>query len=62
MWNYRVVRKKHLYVDPNGNQKERITYTYAIHEAFYDKSEFVGSITQDPVEPFGENIAELRHS
>ncbi|MDZ7700241.1 MAG: hypothetical protein U5R49_26040 [Deltaproteobacteria bacterium] len=34
-------------------------YTYAIHEAFYDKNGHVGSITQDPIEPFGENIEKL---
>jgi len=61
MWNYRVVRKKNIYIDPT-DKKERVGYMYAIHEAYYDKSGHVGSITQDPVEPFGENIEELRHS
>ena len=51
MWNYRIVRKK-----------ERTHYTYAIHEAYYDKKGKVGLITQDPIKPFGENIEELRHS
>lgn len=61
MWNYRVVRKRHIYPDPK-DKKEKVDYTYAIHEAFYDKSGYVGSITQDPIEPFGENIEDLRHS
>lgn len=61
MWNYRAVRKRHTYTDPE-DKKERVDYTYAIHEAFYDKNGYVGSITQDPVEPFGENIEDLRHS
>lgn len=61
MWNYRVVRKRHIYSDPKA-KKERVDYTYAIHEAFYDKNGHVGSITQDPIEPFGENIEDLRHS
>jgi len=61
MWNYRVVRKKNIYIDPT-DKKERVDYTYAIHEAYYDKNGHVGAITQDPVEPFGENIEELRHS
>lgn len=61
MWNYRVVRKRHVCIDPT-DKKERVDYTYAIHEAYYDKSGHVGAITQDPVEPFGENIEELRHS
>ncbi|MEW6609780.1 MAG: hypothetical protein AB1414_20435 [bacterium] len=39
MWNYRVVRKKHIYVDPTENKKERVNYTYAIHEAYYDKDD-----------------------
>ena len=51
MWNYRVVRKK-----------ERTYYTYAIHEAYYDKKGKVGLITQEAINPFGENIEELRHS
>jgi hypothetical protein len=61
MWNYRVIRKRNVYIDPT-DQKERVNYTYAIHEAYYDKNGHVGAITQDPVEPFGENIEELRHS
>jgi hypothetical protein len=57
VWNYRVVRKR--YVDPDT---ERSSYTYTIHEAYYDNSGHVGAVTQDPVQPFGENIEELRHS
>lgn len=30
--------------------------------AYYDKNGFVGAITKDPIEPFGENIEALRHS
>ncbi len=51
MWNYRVVRKK-----------ENRDYSYAIHEAYYDKGGFVFAITQENMEPFGENIEELRNS
>jgi putative addiction module component (TIGR02574 family) len=61
MWNYRVVRKKTVYQD-SSNKKERTNYTYAIHEAYYDKNGFAGAITTDHVEPFGETIEELRHS
>ncbi|MCG6536552.1 MAG: hypothetical protein L7F78_18060, partial [Syntrophales bacterium LBB04] len=61
MWNYRVVRKRS--VDADGiDKKERASYTYAIHEAYYDKNGYVGAITQDPIEPLGENIEELRHA
>jgi putative addiction module component (TIGR02574 family) len=56
-----VVRKKTVYQD-SSSKKERINYTYAIHEAYYDKNGFAGAITTDPVEPFGETIEELRHS
>ena len=61
MWNYRVVRRKNVYHDSSSN-KEIIVYTYAIHEAYYDKNGLVGAITKNPIEPFGENIEELRHS
>jgi hypothetical protein len=61
MWNYRVIRKKSIHIDPTY-KKESVDYTYAIHEAYYDKNGYVGAVTQDPVEPFGENVEELRHS
>ncbi len=57
MWNYRVVQKR--CVNPDA---EKASYTYAIHEAYYDNNGHVGAITQDPIEPFGENIEELRHA
>ena len=61
MWNYRVVRKR--YVNPHAEGgNERGSYTYAIHEAYYDNNGYVGAVSQDPVEPFGENIEELRYS
>ena len=59
MWNYRVVRKKYT---NTIDKKEKTTYRYAIHEAYYDQNGYVGTITQDPIEPFGENIEELRHA
>ena len=58
-WNYRVVRKRNVSPD---TKDERVYYTYAIHEAYYDNNGHVGAITQDPIEPFGENIEELRHA
>lgn len=58
MWNYRVVRKRNVSPD---TKDERINYTYAIHEAYYDNNGHVGTITQEPIGPFGENIEELRH-
>lgn len=61
MWNYRVVRKRSVSTDPE-DQKERVWYSYAIHEAYYDKKGFVGAITQEPMDVFGEDIEELRHA
>jgi hypothetical protein len=61
MWNYRVVRKKYTNTDAL-DKKEKTTYMYAIHEAYYDQNGYVGTITQDPIDPFGENIEELRHA
>ena len=61
MWNYRVIRKKHICMHATQT-KERVDYTYGIHEAFYDENWYVGSITENPVEPFGENMEDLRHS
>jgi hypothetical protein len=46
MWNYRVVRKKRVCVDPTDG-KERVDYTYAIYEAYYDNNGYVGAVTQD---------------
>ena len=60
-WNYRVVRKKSSYIETTS-ERERVDYTYAIHEAYYDKNGYVGTITQDSVGPIGDNIEELRHS
>jgi len=61
MWNYRVVRRKHDEPDPH-TQQEPSTYSYGIHEAYYDQSGHVGMITQNAVEPSGETIEELRHA
>ena len=61
MWNYRIVRKKHIRQDP-GTQEEKESFSYGIHEAYYDKAGKVGAITENPVELSGETIEELRHS
>ncbi len=61
MWNYRVVRKKTTHFD-SDDKKERAYYSYAIHEAYYDNNGKAGSITEESVNPFGENVEELRHS
>jgi hypothetical protein len=37
MWNYRAVRRKKTWIDP-GEKKEKAEYSYAIHEAYYDKN------------------------
>lgn len=58
-WNYRVVRQKHE--TPIGDTI-RTFYTYEIHEAYYDDTDHVVAITENAVNPFGENIRELRTS
>lgn len=61
MWNYRVVRKKHTWRHPD-TQEEQSSYSYGIHEAYYDQHGKVGMITEEAVEPYGETIEELRHA
>jgi hypothetical protein len=61
MWNYRAVRRKRTWTDPE-DQRHRVDYSYAIHEAFYDEKGCVEAITQEPVAVFGEDMEALRHS
>jgi len=56
-----VVRRRYTYIDPRS-KKERVDYTYALHEAYYDEGGHVGALTEKAVGPFGENVEELRHS
>ncbi len=58
-WNYRVVRHKET---QKYNKKSYATYWYAVHEAYYDDNGFVGAITKDPTEPFGEMVSECKES
>ena len=57
-WGNRIVRRKHQYTFPDG--KMRVDFTYGIHEAYYDKFDKVVAITQDPIDPHGETVADLR--
>ena len=50
-WNYRVIRKRHAETD---------TVTYQIHEVYYGEDREIEHWTNDPVEPLGETVAELR--
>jgi hypothetical protein len=59
-WNNRVVKKLHKWVDAKGQQ--RGDWTYGIHEAYYDKNGKVLAVTEDPVEPHGETVQEMRRS
>ena len=61
MWNYRVVLRKHHWQNPR-TQEVHVSYSYEIHEAYYDDSGHVGMITQDAISPYGETIEELRHA
>lgn len=51
-WNYRIVKKTHQ----NGE------VTYGVHEAHYPnrRTNRAHSITVDPVDPYGENLKELK--
>lgn len=61
MWNYRVVRKKHTWRHPDARE-EQSSYSYGIHEAYYDQHGKVGMITEEAVGPYGETIEELRYA
>ena len=50
-----------MWID-SKTKKEHLHYSYAIHEAYYDQQGYVGAITQEPIEPYGETVEELRHA
>lgn len=52
-WNHRVVKRM-----IKGLNEE--VPSFGIHEAFYDKNGRVWGITQEPMDPHGETIEELR--
>lgn len=59
VWNYRIVRRRFVHKDESGQEHEH--FRYAIHEAYYDANGHVGGITENPVDPSGEDVEELRH-
>lgn len=48
-WDYRVVK-----TISNGEEY------YSIHEAYYNEEDQASSITEDPVEAFGNSLEELK--
>lgn len=52
MWNYRLVKR----VQKVG-QNEFVSYN--IHETYYNERGEPSSITERPIEPYGENVTEL---
>jgi hypothetical protein len=54
-WNHRVVRR--VYKTTNYEEE-----SFAIHEAYYDDDGNVTRITQDPVDPHGSSMEDLRWS
>ncbi len=50
-WNYRVIRKSHPGTD---------AVSYQIHEVYYKEDGSINGWTEDPVEPHGETVEELR--
>lgn len=49
-WNHRVVRRGY----PNGE------HLYEIHEVYYDSEGKIEFMTEDPIDPVGDNLEELR--
>ncbi len=54
-WNYRLVR--HLIKNRNKNYE-----WYGIHEVYYKESGKIRMISQDAMEPFGENPKEIKEN
>jgi hypothetical protein len=50
-WNYRVIRR----TDPSGGPDQ-----FAIHEVYYDSSGQIEMWTEEPCDPFGESLSELK--
>jgi len=44
-WNYRIVKRLHKYTI---GTVDRASYTYGIHEAYYDEAGEVTTITENP--------------
>lgn len=51
-WNYRIVRRVHKIGDA-----EQIAY--GIYEAYYNQAGNPDGITENPVDPYGEDLTEL---
>jgi len=51
-WNYRVIKRE--------GEQATDECTYQIHEVYYDDAGKVETWTNDPVEPSGEALEELR--
>lgn len=64
MWNYRVIRHKEtINLSSNPMEKEdQSFYWYAIHEVYYDKDGNPTSITENPCDPYGEDLSELKEN
>lgn len=50
-WNYRVISR----TDPSGSGE-----LFGIHEVYYDSIGRVEGWTEEPCDPFGESLSELR--
>ena len=50
-WNYRVISRP----DPGGGPDR-----FGIHEVYYDSSGQIEMWTEEPCDPFGESLAELK--
>ena len=57
-WNHRVVRTT------NASPIDQIEgeYYFAIHEVYYNDAGEICGMTEDPIEPFGESLEDLKNS
>jgi len=56
MWNYRVFRHVHK----DTILKENYVW-YAIHECYYDNEGTLDCWTENPVDPYGDTLEELKN-
>ena len=59
-WNYRVVRKKYPSQKLDSGVRIKGYVTYGIFEVYYNSRDKPYLVTVDPVDPFGENLQELK--
>lgn len=59
-WNYRIVKKVTKHNDPSLGASEDTWF--GIHEVYYDAEGHPEVCSEEPIEPFGESVEEVRES